>query len=204
MSGINFATNPMLLFWLSIITLIALMLWLLIVNKNKFIFRENEWAFHKKSLTILSLAFILTTGFNYWSMSQQGLQSIIVNPYKAVKAAQLAPKINQISNPDNINSLSDKEKQNTIVIVYKFGCPDCQRLWLYAQQHTELLPSENVLWIPNKESNKNKSKLVASSKKYPSITYWKKIDNKLVEEKIEEPTESQLTMLSKIAKEYTK
>lgn len=204
MSEINFATNPMLLFWLSIITLITLMLWLLIVNEIKFIFRENEWVFHKKSLTILSLAFILTTGFNYWSMSQQGLQSIIVNPYKAVKAAQLAPKINQISNPDNINSLSDKEKQNTIVIVYKFGCPDCQRLWLYAQQHTELLPSENVLWIPNKESNKNKSKLVASSKKYPSITYWKKIDNKLVEEKIEEPTESQLTMLSKIAKEYTK
>lgn len=204
MSGINFATNPMLLFWLSIITLIALILWLLIVNENKFIFRENEWAFHKKSLTILSLAFILTTGYNYWSMSQQGLQSIFVNPYKAVKAAQLAPKINQISNPNDIDSLSDKEKQNTIVIVYKFGCPDCQRLWLHAQQHTELLPSKNVLWISNKDSNKNNSKLVASSKKYPSITYWKKIDNKLVEEKIEEPTEKQLEMLTNLAKDYRK
>jgi hypothetical protein len=204
MSGINFATNPMLLFWLSIITLITLMLWLLIVNENKFIFRENEWAFHKKSLTILSLAFILTTGFNYWSMSQQGLQSIIVNPYKAVKAAQLAPKINQISNPDNINSLSDKEKQNTIVIVYKFGCPDCQRLWLYAQKNQELLPSENVLWVPTKESNKNISELVAASTRYPSIHYWNKNDSTLEEQVIEEPTESQLTMLSKIAKEYTK
>ena len=204
----NLLTNPIFLFWviviLIVISTITIVLWASVVFTHRHTTSKNEIKRDTNTIIMIVISILFITGFHYWSMDQQGLQTILINPYKAVKAANLAPSIRQITSAEKLNDLSDEQKEKTIVIVFKFGCPDSQRLWLYAQKNQELLPSENVLWVPTKESNKNISELVASSTRYPSIHYWNKNDSTLEEQVIEEPTESQLTMLSKLAKEYTK
>ena len=196
--------NPAFIFFMMIFSIFGLCVSAFVVLNNKQETNKNQIKEDKKTLVAFIITTMLITGFHYWSMGQQGLQTIFVNPYKATKAAMLAPKINQITNVDTINELSDKEKESTIIIVFKFGCPDCQRLWLYTQNNPELMPSKNILWVSNKDSNKKESALVASSTKYPSIVFWKKQNNKLVEQRIDEPTEDQLKTLSDLAKTYIK
>ncbi len=200
----NLLTNPKFLFWIIVISTITIVLWASVVFTHRHTTSKDELKRDTHAILMMTITTLFITGFHYWSMGKQGLQTIFVNPYTAVKAANLAPSIRQITSAEKLNDLSDEQKEKTIVIVFKFGCPDCQRLWLYAQKNQELLPSENVLWVPTKESNKNISELVAASTRYPSIHYWNKNDSTLEEQVIEEPTESQLTMLSKLAKEYTK
>ena len=200
----NLVTNPTILFWAIVISTITIILWASLVFKRRHTASKDELKRDTRTLLMMTTTVLFITGFHYWSMGQQGLQTIFINPYKAVKAANLAPSITQITSAEKLNDLSDKQKEKTIVIVFKFGCPDCQRLWLYAQKNQELLPSENVLWVPTKESNKNISTLVAESTRYPAIHYWNKNGSTLDKQVIQEPTESQLNMLSKLAKEYTK
>ena len=200
----NLVTNPNFLFWIIVISTIIVILWASVVFKNRHTTSKDELKRDTHAILMIVISILFITGFHYWSMGQQGLQTIFINPYKAVKAANLAPSVTQITSAETLNNLSDKQKEKSIVIVFKFGCPDCQRLWLYAQKNQELLPSENVLWVPTKESNKNISTLVAESTRYPAIHYWNKNDSTLEEQIIQEPTESQLNMLSKLAKEYTK
>lgn len=200
----NLVTNPNFLFWIIVILTIIVILWASVVFKNRHTTSKDEPKRDTHAILMMTITTLFITGFHYWSMGQQGLQTIFINPYKAVKAANLAPSITQITSAEKLNDLSDKQKEKTIVIVFKFGCPDCQRLWLYAQKNQELLPSENVLWVPTKESNKNISTLVAESTRYPAIHYWNKNGSTLDKQVIQEPTESQLNMLSKLAKEYTK
>lgn len=200
----NLVTNPNFLFWIIVISTIIVILWTSVVFKRRHRTSKHELKRDIHTLLMMTTTVLFITGFHYWSMGQQGLQTIFVNPYKAVKAANLAPTVTQITSAEELNNLSDEQKEKTIVIIFKFGCPDCQRLWMYAQKHPELLPSKNILWVSNKESNKNISTLVAESTRYPSIHYWNKNDSTLEEQVIQEPTESQLNMLSKLAKEYTK
>lgn len=200
----NLVTNPNFLFWIIVISTIIVILWASVVFKNRHTTSKDELKRDTHAILMIVISILFITGFHYWSMGQQGLQTIFINPYKAVNAANLAPSVTQITSAETLNNLSDKQKEKSIVIVFKFGCPDCQRLWLYAQKNQELLPSENVLWVPTKESNKNISTLVAESTRYPSIHYWNKNDSALDKQVIQEPTESQLNMLSKLAKEYTK
>ena len=200
----NLVTNPNFLFWIIVISTIIVILWASVVFKNRHTTSKDELKRDTHAILMMTITTLFITGFHYWSMGQQGLQTIFINPYKAVKAANLAPSITQITSAEKLNDLSDKQKEKTIVIVFKFGCPDCQRLWLYAQKNQELLPSENVLWVPTKESNKNISTLVAESTRYPAIHYWNKNGSTLDKQVIQEPTERQLNMLSKLAKEYTK
>lgn len=200
----NLVTNPNFLFWIIVISTIIVILWASVVFKNRHTTSKDELKRDTHAILMIVISILFITGFHYWSMGQQGLQTIFINPYKAVKAANLAPSVTQITSAETLNNLSDKQKEKSIVIVFKFGCPDCQRLWLYAQKNQELLPSENVLWVPTKESNKNISTLVAESTRYPAIHYWNKNGSTLDKQVIQEPTESQLNMLSKLAKEYTK
>lgn len=205
----DLVTNPTISFWVIVISIITLIVWASVTFKNRHTASKDEIKRDTHTLLMMALTIIFITGFHYWSMGQQGLQTIFVNPYRAMKAANLAPSVTQITSAEKLNNLSDEQKEKTIVIVFKFGCPDCQRLWLYAQEHPELLPSENVLWVSNKKANKETSTIVASSEHYPSITYWKKQNESstkanLIEQKIEEPTEAQLQMLQKLAKEYKK
>ena len=200
----NLVTNPNFLFWIIVISTIIVILWASVVFKNRHTTSKDELKRDTHAILMMTITTLFITGFHYWSMGQQGLQTIFINPYKAVKAANLAPSVTQITSAETLNNLSDKQKEKSIVIVFKFGCPDCQRLWLYAQKNQELLPSENVLWVPTKESNKNISTLVAESTRYPAIHYWNKNGSTLDKQVIQEPTESQLNMLSKLAKEYTK
>lgn len=200
----NLVTNPNFLFWIIVILTIIVILWASVVFKNRHTTSKDELKRDTHTILMMTITTLFITGFHYWSMGQQGLQTIFINPYTAVKAANLTPSVTQITSTETLNNLSDKQKEKSIVIVFKFGCPDCQRLWLYAQKHPELLPSENVLWVPTKESNKNISTLVAESTRYPAIHYWNKNGSTLDKQVIQEPTESQLNMLSKLAKEYTK
>lgn len=200
----NLVTNPNFLFWIIVISTIIVILWASVVFKNRHTTSKDELKRDTHAILMIVISILFITGFHYSSMGQQGLQTIFINPYKAVKAANLAPSVTQITSAETLNNLSDKQKEKSIVIVFKFGCPDCQRLWLYAQKNQELLPSENVLWVPTKESNKNISTLVAESTRYPAIHYWNKNGSTLDKQVIQEPTESQLNMLSKLAKEYTK
>ena len=200
----NLVTNPNFLFWIIVISTITIILWASLVFKRRHTTSKDELKRDTHAILMMTITTLFITGFHYWSMGQQGLQTIFINPYKAVKAANLAPSVTQITSAETLNNLSDKQKEKSIVTVFKFGCPDCQRLWLYAQKNQELLPSENVLWVPTKESNKNISTLVAESTRYPAIHYWNKNGSTLDKQVIQEPTESQLNMLSKLAKEYTK
>ena len=200
----NLVTNPTILFWAIVISTITIILWASLVFKRRHTTSKDELKHDTRTLLMMTTTVLFITGFHYWSMGQQGLQTIFVNPYKAVKAANLAPTVTQITSAEELNNLSDEQKEKTIVIIFKFGCPDCQRLWMYAQENKELLPSKNILWISNKDANKRESGLVASSTRYPSIHYWKKIDSKLVEKIIQEPTDMELEKLSTLAKEYTK
>lgn len=200
----NLVTNPKFLFWIIVISTIIVILWASVVFKNRHATSKDELKRDTHAILMMTITTLFITGFHYWSMGQQGLQTIFVNPYTAVKAANLAPKPIEITSTKELNSLTDKQKEDTIVIVFKFGCIDCQRLWLYAQENKELLPSKNILWISNKDANKRESDLVASSTRYPSIHYWKKIDSKLVKKIIQEPTDMELEKLSTLAKEYTK
>ena len=200
----NLVTNPTILFWAIVILTITIILWASLVFKRRHTTSKDELKHDTRTLLMMTTTVLFITGFHYWSMGQQGLQTIFVNPYKAVKAANLAPTVTQITSAEELNNLSDEQKEKTIVIIFKFGCPDCQRLWMYAQENKELLPSKNILWISNKDANKRESDLVASSTRYPSIHYWKKIDSKLVEKIIQEPTDMELEKLSTLAKEYTK
>lgn len=200
----NLVTNPNFLFWAIVISTIIVILWASVVFKNRHTTSKDELKRDTHTILMMTITTLFITGFHYWSMGQQGLQTIFINPYTAVKAANLTPSVTQITSTETLNNLSDKQKEKSIVIVFKFGCPDCQRLWLYAQKHPELLPSENVLWVSSKDANKRESDLVASSTRYPSIHYWKKIDSKLVEKIIQEPTDMELEKLSTLAKEYTK
>ena len=200
----NLVTNPKFLFWIIVISTIIVILWASVVFKNRHTTSKDELKRDTHAILMMTITTLFITGFHYWSMGQQGLQTIFVNPYTAVKAANLTPKPIEITSTKELNSLTDKQKEDTIVIVFKFGCIDCQRLWLYAQENKELLPSKNILWISNKDANKRESDLVASSTRYPSIHYWKKIDSKLVKKIIQEPTDMELEKLSTLAKEYTK
>ena len=200
----NLVTNPKFLFWIIVISTIIVILWASVVFKNRHATSKDELKRDTHAILMMTITTLFITGFHYWSMGQQGLQTIFVNPYTAVKAANLAPKPIEITSTKELNSLTDKQKEDTIVIVFKFGCIDCQRLWLYAQENKELLPSKNILWISNKDANKRESDLVASSTRYPSIHYWKRIDSKLVKKIIQEPTDMELEKLSTLAKEYTK
>ncbi len=143
-------------------------------------------------------------GSNYWYFNQQGATSIFNNPIDMLQSSKLAPKPDQISKVEELTSISDSDKEHTIFIVYKFGCPHCQQLWLFANQNTDLLPSENVKWIPTSDENKNKSDLINQVESYPAIIYWDKIDNQLKERILIQPSKSELNGILIRLKEYKK
>ena len=153
------------------------------------------------SLSALTLIFI---GSNYWYFNQQGATSIFNNPIDMLQSSKLAPKPEQISKIEDLTSISDSDKEHTIFIVYKFGCPHCQQLWLFANQNTDLLPSSNVKWIPTSDENKNKSDLINQVESYPAIIYWDKIDNQLKERILIQPSKSELNGILIRLKEYKK
>ena len=153
------------------------------------------------NLSALTLIFI---GSNYWYFNQQGATSIFNNPIDMLQSSKLAPKPDQISKVEDLTSISDSDKEHTIFIVYKFGCPNCQQLWLFANQNTDLLPSENVKWIPTSNENKSKSDLINQVESYPAIIYWDKIDNQLKERILIQPSKSELNGILIRLKEYKK
>lgn len=153
------------------------------------------------SLLVLTLIFI---GSNYWYFNQQGATNMFNNPIDMLQSSKLAPKPNQIAKVDDLTSVSDSDKEHTIFIVYKFGCPHCQQLWLFANQNNDLLPSENVKWIPTSEENKKKSDLINQVDSYPAIIYWDKIDNQFKEKILIQPSESELNGILNRLKEYKK
>lgn len=198
--------NPTLTFWLMLI--LALVFTVTGNHMRKTIRTGNplEPKQIKKLIRLCTLT-ITVAGFHHWTLGVQGLETgkvLLRNPYTLTQAAKLAPHASQVTLVEDLNDLSDKEKVETIVVVYKFGCPHCQRFWLYAKEHPELLPSKNVLWIPTTSYNKEKSTLVSDAETYPSIVFWKKQGSKLVEQRIETPTDDQLDMLTNLAKTYAK
>jgi hypothetical protein len=153
------------------------------------------------SLLVLTLIFI---GSNYWYFNQQGATNIFNNPIDMLQSSKLAPKPNQIANIKDLTAISDSDKEHTIFIIYKFGCPHCQQLWLFANHNNDLLPSKNVKWIPTSEENKNKSDLINQVNSYPAIIYWDKIDNQFKEKISIQPSESELNGILTRLKEYKK
>lgn len=193
--NITLGFNALFYFWTEIILIITSIIYGYIIYKNRYLKQDIELKNDMKKLTalILSLSIIIT--IHYVGLSRQGLNSIFTNPYLAAKASKLAPNPNQITNVEKLENLSDEEKLKTTIIVFKFGCPACQKLWIKAQEQKELLPSKNVLWLSNKKSNKEKSQLIRDINKYPTIIQWIKINDEIKQITITEPSDNQLKQI---------
>lgn len=193
--NINLGFNALFYFWTEIILITTSIIYGYIIYKNRYLKQDIELINDMKKLTalILSLSIIIT--IHYVGLSRQGLNSIFTNPYLTAKASKLAPNPNQITNAEKLEKLSDEEKLKTTIVIFKFGCPDCQKLWIKTQNQKELLPSKNVLWLSNKKSNKEKSQLIRDINKYPTIIQWIKINDEIKQITITEPSDDQLKQI---------
>lgn len=180
------------LFWIEIILILILIITTILTYRNRFFIKDNEFDKNKKILSVLGILFLCISAYHITGLQKQGLQKIFSNPYLISKASKNAPKPNQVTEINKLNSLSDEEKLKTTVIVFKFGCPDCQRLWLKTNSLTELKPSDTVLWVSNKDYNKEHSELVKNTKRYPTIIQWVKINDEIKPIYIQEPSEEKL------------
>ena len=160
--------------------------------KNRFTIKDKELNKNIKTLSIISILFLGLSTYHFLGLQKQGLQKIFSNPYLVSKASNNAPTPHQVTEIDKLNNLSDDNKLKTTVIIFKFGCPDCQRLWLKTKSLTELQPSNNVLWISNKDYNKEHSELVKEAKHYPTIIQWVKVNDEIKSVYIEEPSDDRL------------
>lgn len=184
--------NALNLFWIELLLLLILILTGILTYKNRFTIKNKEFNKNIKVLSILGILFLSISTYHFLGLRKQGLQNIFSNPYLVSKASNNAPKPNQVTEIDKLNSLSDEEKLKTTVVVFKFGCPDCQRLWLKTKSLTELQPSRNVLWVSNKNYNKEHSDLVKKAKHYPTIIQWVKVNDEIKSVYIEEPSDDRL------------
>lgn len=148
-----------------------------------------------KKMIITSLITITAIFLIYNQAYRQGLTDIHHGPVDIAIASYLAPKPNQTSSTEEINNLTNKEKEDTIIIVYRFGCTNCQKLWEYAQTNEELLPSEKVKWVPMTDENKNSSEILRKVNRYPSIIYWTKNGDNLIDQKLVNPSDAELQNL---------
>lgn len=180
------------LFWIEIILILILIITTILTYRNRFFIKDNEFDKNKKILSVLGILFLCISTYHITGLQKQGFQKIFSNPYLISKASKNAPKPNQVTEINRLNSLSDEEKLKATVIVFKFGCPDCQRLWLKSNTLTELKPSDTVLWVSNKDYNKENSELVKNTKRYPTIIQWVKINDEIKPIYIQEPSEDKL------------
>ena len=180
------------LFWIEIILIIILIITTISTYRNRFFIKDKEFDKNKKILSVLGILFLYISTYHIIGLQKQGFQKIFSNPYLISKASKNAPKPNQVTEINKLNSLSDEEKLKTTVIVFKFGCPDCQRLWLKTKSLTELKPSDTVLWVSNKDYNKENSELVKNTKRYPTIIQWVKVNDEIKPIYIQEPSEDKL------------
>ena len=184
--------NALYLFWLELFLLLILIITSILTYKNRFTIKDKELNKNIKTLSIISILFLGLSTYHFLGLQKQGLQKIVSNPYLVSKASNNAPKPNQVTEIDKLNNLSDEEKLKTTVIIFKFGCPDCQRLWLKSNSLTELKPSSTVFWVSNKDYNKEHSELVKEAKRYPTIIQWVKINDEIKSVYIEEPSDDRL------------
>ena len=184
--------NALYLFWLELFLILILIITSILTYKNRFTIKDKELNKNIKTLSIISILFLGLSTYHVLGLQKQGLQKIFSNPYLVSKASNNAPKPNQVTEIDKLNNLSDDDKLKTTVIIFKFGCPDCQRLWLKTKSLTELQPSNNVLWISNKDYNKEHSELVKEAKHYPTIIQWVKVNDEIKSVYIEEPSDDRL------------
>ena len=184
--------NALYLFWLELFLILILIITSILTYKNRFTIKDKELNKNIKTLSIISILFLGLSTYHFLGLQKQGLQKIFSNPYLVSKASNNAPKPNKVTEIDKLNNLSDDNKLKTTVIIFKFGCPDCQRLWLKTKSLTELQPSNNVLWISNKDYNKEHSELVKEAKHYPTIIQWVKVNDEIKSVYIEEPSDDRL------------
>lgn len=184
--------NALYLFWLELFLILILIITSILTYKNRFTTKDKELNKNIKTLSIISILFLGLSTYHFFGLQKQGLQKIFSNPYLVSKASNNAPRPNQVTEIDKLNNLSDDDKLKTTVIIFKFGCPDCQRLWLKTKSLTELQPSNNVLWIPNKDYNKEHSELIKEAKHYPTIIQWVKVNDEIKSVYIEEPSDDRL------------
>lgn len=184
--------NALYLFWLELFLILILIITSILTYKNRFTIKDKELNKNIKTLSIISILFLGLSTYHFLGLQKQGLQKIFSNPYLVSKASNNAPRSNQVTEIDKLNNLSDDDKLKTTVIIFKFGCPDCQRLWLKTKSLTELQPSNNVLWISNKDYNKEHSELIKEAKHYPTIIQWVKVNDEIKSVYIEEPSDDRL------------
>ena len=184
--------NAIYLFWLELFLILILIITSILTYKNRFTIKDKELNKNIKTLSIISILFLGLSTYHFLGLQKQGLQKIFSNPYLVSKASNNAPRPNQVTEIDKLNNLSNDDKLKTTVIIFKFGCPDCQRLWLKTKSLTELQPSNNVLWISNKDYNKEHSELIKEAKHYPTIIQWVKVNDEIKSVYIEEPSDDRL------------
>lgn len=132
----------------------------------------------------------------------QGLSNPTFNISRVAKSSDLAPNLADVSTPHSVNQALKTNKSHKIVVVYKFGCSDCQGLYKYAQKHKDLYPSYKTLWIPTTDYNKVNSKFIADTHRYPTIYYWEQKGSTLKQRKLVNPTEQQVEeMLETVRKQ---
>ena len=187
-----FEYNALVYFWLEVTLIVVITFMIISTYRNRYFKKDADLKKAFKNISIAIFILISVIIINYTNLTSQGLQSIYKNPYTIAKASNLAPPVDKVSTINQLDKLTDDQKLKTTLIIYKFGCPDCQRLWIKTKKQKELLPSNNVMWIPTNDFNKKHSEIIKKAKRYPTIIQWVKIDDEIKEIITEEPNEQQL------------
>ena len=168
--------SPILDFYLIIIAIGFIIAWSIALYRKRFVLKDSEKKTEKRTIALLSVATIGLSGLFYMTLHIQGAQNLVQNPHKLALAANLAPDYTKVASAKMVNKAVDEAKDGTVVVVYKFGCTNCQRFFQYAKKNKNLLPSKakNVYWIPATDKNKSKVKLVDDANGYPTVYLWKK------------------------------
>lgn len=178
------------------IGLIAIHIILIYICVMTYIYQKHKYTYdeptlRKKELNLLFTILIVlpsTIFMQYRILGKQGLENPFQNPYKVVQASKLAPQHKDITSIHQLNQLTPEEKKDKTIIVFRFGCIYCQELWLQSKQNKKLQPSDNVLWIPYTETNKDQNDLFKDITHFPAIIKWE--DDK--PQIIQRPTDAQL------------
>lgn len=187
-----FEYNALVYFWLEVTLIVVITFMIISTYKNRYLKKDDDLKKSLKNIIITLFILITVIIINYTNLTSQGLQSIYRNPYTIAKASNLAPPVDKVSTINQLDKLTDDQKLKTTLIIYKFGCPDCQRLWIKAKKQKDLLPSEKVMWIPTTDFNKKHSEIIKKAKRYPTIIQWVKIGDDIKEIVTEEPNDQQL------------
>lgn len=142
-------------------------------------FQKERWKPNPSNLSLTKVVFLALIGVFFLALPvltytvsakelgyQEGFLGVYTKTYW--RSSELAPAYNQVKHSEERYLQLEKENKldEATIIVYQFGCSHCQNAWKFANENPELLPSDNVLWIP---STKTHLAPVANATQFPTV-----------------------------------